>query len=91
MKQTKVNPLRVFDVRRVEFCPPYFETTVFPLRYNVKEAISEWIEDNLSGRYYVGKTVTGHKTINSNVKIGFENNSELSYFLLACPHLKYNQ
>lgn len=91
MKQPRINPLDIFEVRRVDFCPPYFETTIFPLRYNVKEAISEWIEDNLSGRYYVGKTITSHKTMNSNVKIGFENTKELSYFLLACPHLKYNQ
>ena len=91
IKKGKVNPLELFEVRRVEFCPPYFETHVFETRYNLKQALESWIEDNLSGRYYVGSSVSlGSPSFKNVTKVGFEKSSELSYFMLACPHLKYN-
>jgi len=49
--------------------------------------MSTWVHDNLKGRYYIGSTIDqNYKTV---LKIGFEEPKELSYFMLACPLLKY--
>ena len=97
MKLKKVNPLNVFKVRRAEFCPPYFESVTINETYNIIKALDDWIYNNLKGRYYIGKnlilsdtTTTKNAQILNKIKIGFENPSELSYFMLACPLLKYN-
>lgn len=64
------------------------------MRYNLELTISKWILDNLKGRFYIGNALTIQtketKSIAKVLKIGFENPKELSYFTLACPHLKYN-
>ena len=58
-----------------------------PMTYNLTEAMSNWVNDNLKGRFYIGSTIdTNYK---STLKIGFEEPKELSYFMLACPLLKY--
>lgn len=58
-----------------------------PMTYNLTEAMSTWVHDNLKGRYYIGSTIDqNYKAV---LKIGFEEPKELSYFMLACPLLKY--
>lgn len=92
IKKGKVNPLNVFEVRRLSFCPSYFEGHNLTLRYNINDSIVSWIEDNLSGRYYIGKNVIldEQSNITNTIKVAFEKNHELTHFLLACPYLKYN-
>jgi hypothetical protein len=51
----------------------------------------QWIQDNLTGRFFFGINVTLKDNAISKVyTVGFEKASELSFFMLACPHLKYN-
>jgi len=85
------NPFDVLNLRRVDFCPPHFSTTNIPKTYNMEYAIVEWIRDHLSGRFYLGENVSLDDTNNMKIvyTIGFENSKELSYFMLACPFLKY--
>jgi len=85
------NPLNFFDCRKSKVPPPYFEYINIPLRYNLEDSISKWIYQHQKGRYYVGKSVgiTEENSINTILKIGFEDPKELSYFTLACPLLKY--
>jgi hypothetical protein len=91
-KTFKVNPYNVFEMRRVSFCPPHFESILLTPTYNINKALDEWILTNLSGRYYIGTDVDCKEgPIKQKVKIGFEKSSELSYFMLACPFLKYNK
>lgn len=86
-----INPLEVFNVRRVNFCPPYFESVNIATRYNLSTAIEQWINENLTGRYYIGKSVQlNDNKIEHCTRLAFEKESEMSYFMLACPHLKYN-
>lgn len=94
MKKDKINPLNVLEARRVNFCPPYFNSATFATGYNLEKALNDWIYENLTGRYYIGKSVTLDSKVNSqklSIKIAFENSSEMSYFMLACPLLKYNK
>jgi hypothetical protein len=91
VKILQPNPLNVFEIRRVDYCPPYFESINLPLTYNLQESIERWIESNLKGRYYIGRSVDliDNKIQNNLLKISFEESKEMSYFMLACPHLKY--
>ena len=85
------NPLNFFDCRKSKIPAPYFEYIIIPIRYNLEDSINRWINDNLKGRFYVGKTVNidSDNTVNNALKVGFEEPKELSYFTLACPLLKY--
>lgn len=85
----KINPLDYFEVRKFKVPPGYFEYICVPLTYNLEKSIEKWIDQNLRGRFYVGRSLD----VESNslvLKIGFEEAKELSLFTLACPHLKYN-
>lgn len=89
-KKRTVNPLNFLDSRRLEYLPPHLETVNIPLRYNLENAVSKWIEENLKDRYYIGRAVTSKLEGSSkNYTVGFENPKELSYFVLACPFMKY--
>jgi len=91
IKQKKPNPLNVFKIRKLKMPPRHFEYVSIPLKYNLEKSIARWIEDNLRGRFFVGKSleIDSNNQIVTSVKIGFEDHKELSYFNLACPHLKY--
>ena len=91
IKNNHLNALNLFEMRRFEVPPAHFEHICIPLKYNLEESLSKWIEDNLKGRYYLGKTLSlgdDNQTVFL-IKIAFEEAKELSYFTLACPHLKY--
>ena len=92
LKKIKTNPFDILGIRRLNFCPPDFETVNLPRTYNIETAVSEWINDNLSGRYFLGENVTLSKAADSIpgiYTVGFEETKELRLFMLACPHLKY--
>jgi hypothetical protein len=86
----KVNPLNVYEIRRVEFCPPYFETAILTQRYQLRQSIDEWIYNNLAGRFYVGQEVIAEEgtSLQHTTVVGFETPSELTLFMLGCPYLK---
>lgn len=91
IKTKQLNALNLFDLRRFEVPPGHFEYIRIPMKYNLEDSLSKWIEDNLKGRYYLGRSLSlddNNQTAIS-IKIGFEEAKELSYFTLACPYLKY--
>ena len=51
--------------------------------------IDKWIKITLNSRYYIGQGITLDKTntIVYNTLIGFENETEISFFKIACPHI----
>tara|TARA_R110000851_G_scaffold149970_2_gene290706 strand:+ start:5447 stop:5710 length:264 start_codon:yes stop_codon:yes gene_type:complete len=82
------NPLNVFNLRTLTIPAPHFEYCTIPMTYNLLDAITNWVKDNLKGRYYIGPAIDlDQRPV---LKIGFEEPKELSYFMLACPLLKYN-
>lgn len=84
------NVYDIFQIRQVEFLPKHFEAIEVQIKYNLENSLKKWILNNLKGRFYLG---TGIALIDNNVssvlKVGFENSKEMSYFVLACPLLKY--
>lgn len=77
-------------MRRVDFLPDHFEQVHMPFRYNVHKSIEKWIKEHLKGRFYLEQGVhLRENSIENGLHIGFEDTKEMSYFMLACPHLKY--
>ena len=90
-KTLTVNPLDVFGIRRAIVPPIHFEYADLVLPYNMKDALEKWIESNLKSKYYIGRNaiIDSDNKINYSLRIGVEEPKELSYFMCACPQLKY--
>ena len=91
IKNKKLNPLNILEVRRATVPPPHFEYMNIPIKYNLEESLNKWIEKNLKNRYYVGRNVIldDNNKIIKVLTIGFEESKDMSFFMLACPYLKY--
>lgn len=91
IKNNKPNPLNVFGVRQVKMAPSHFEYVNLPLTYNIEATIVKWINQNLKNRFYIGKNVTinDENKLTQVLTVGFEETKDMSFFMLACPHLKY--
>lgn len=80
LKHSEVNPLNVHGLRQLKHCPPHFTEVVFDLNTNEK-AISDWIFENLTGRFYVGYTDKIHDEKYSRFYCAaFEEPGEASFF-----------
>ena len=88
LKHGEVNPLNVHGLRRLEHCPPHFERVQFDPHVNDK-TVSDWIYENLAGRFYVGHTDVGQdsKPLRRQMIAAFELASEASYFSLFLPQI----
>jgi hypothetical protein len=91
LKYGEVNPLSVFGLRQIEYCPPHFIQVTFDLRTNIKN-ISDWIHENLSGRFYVGDVfLPNPESPGSGLTMqkvaAFERHEEASYFGLFLPNI----
>ncbi len=84
------NPLNYFKLRRVGYaCPQFTYFTINKYDPALVKIINSWIIINLNSRYYIGQGLKLDKnnTIVYNTRIGFENESEISYFTIACPYI----
>ena len=57
LKHRDPNPLNVHQLRRVDNCPPHFVKVEFSLA-TVEKNITDWIWENLEGRFYYGDYYT---------------------------------
>jgi|TARA_B110000259_G_scaffold32532_1_gene35831 hypothetical protein len=93
-KNKTPNAFDFFAIRESKTAPKHYEFCNIAPRYNMEDSIRKWIAHNLKGRYYIGRTLSivenGPTAYTPTLRIGFEQHRELSYFMLACPHLKYN-
>lgn len=92
IKNKTINTLELLDLRQVSFAPPHFEYITLPLKFNLEDSLAKWIRKNLKKRFYVGKNLNldNNNSRSIQLTVGFEDSKEMSYFMLACPHLKYN-
>jgi hypothetical protein len=88
LKYGEANPLVVFGLRQLDHCPPHFTPVDFKLRVQSK-AISDWIWDNMSGRFYYGdyyyKTSGG--SVDLDKRVAFEIPGEASMFALILDQI----
>ena len=78
LKHKEVNPLAVNNMRRLDVCPPHFETLSFDLKVNERN-LTDWIYENTEGRFFFGRDSK------SSSRVGFETHSECSYFAMFLP------
>ena len=82
IKHGEVNPLNVFGLRQLEHCPPHFAQVPFDLATSEKR-ITDWIYENLDGRFYFGDYIFSDDDGTKMRKCAaFELHSEASYFSL---------
>ena len=90
LKHGEPNPLNVHQLRQLSWCPPHFEQVVFE-PYVTTKNITDWLYENLEGRFYVGDVdvarTPGGKPIDRNLLVAFELASEASYFSLVLPSI----
>ena len=81
-KPVIVNPLNLFNLRRVNHCPPHFFAVDFDISAGDKK-ISDWIYENLSGRFFLDDAVVfvGDQT-KITKRAAFEIHGEATYFAL---------
>lgn len=83
LKHGEINPLNVFGLRQMSHCPPHFSRVSFDLTTTDKR-ITDWIYENLSGRFWYGDSyyTTDTGSIVMQKSVAFEQHSEASYFSL---------
>lgn len=90
LKHGEVNPLNVFGLRQLNYCPPHFEVISFDL-YVSPKVITDWIYENLEGRFYLGDHYQPDDADPTKIKMlkaaGFERHEEASYFGLFLPSI----
>lgn len=90
IKHNEPNLLDVFGIRKLNHCPPHFEKVVFDLRTDIK-GITDWIYENLSGRFYIGDAYIPNpddvKQMSIQKVVAFELHEEASFFGLFLPNI----
>jgi hypothetical protein len=87
-----LNPLDVLKIRELNSLPPHFSKVRISSNENYDFKILDWIKSKLNGRY----CITTYPSIDASNKFKtatfacFEEQKELTYFMLACPYLRRN-
>lgn len=82
LKNREVNPLAIFSMRRMNYCPPHFQKFVFHLGTGEKD-ILDWIYENTEGRFYLATEANGNECV------AFEIHSECTYFALMLQEINF--
>lgn len=80
----ELNPLDVLNKRTLSWCPPHF-SKITVTHHVFDSSLEDWIKYKLKGRYCLLPS-----TNNSSSILGFEEEKELTFFMLACPHFRRN-
>lgn len=84
-----LNPIEVLKQRKLTTVPVHFKKIVIS-DHEIYEGIEQWIKNKLKGRYFIARHPGIDKSGNlrSTSFLGFEDQKELTYFMLACPLLR---
>lgn len=84
-----LNPLEVLKRREVKTLPPHFARCKLSDALFVEDDVTNWVRSKLKGRFCIVRTplVSESGQLRSSTVIGFEEQQELTYFMLACPYI----
>ena len=84
-----LNPLEVLRERKLTTVAPHFAQLSLS-DSEIFTGIEDWVKFKLKGRYYICRvpSVDSDGNLKSSYVIGFEDQKELTYFMLACPQLR---
>jgi hypothetical protein len=85
ISETNFNALDALKKRQLDFMPVHFKHTEVSQRD--KNKIVSWVQNKLNGRFAVANLprVDSNDKLIYDPVIGFEDEKELTYFMLACP------
>ena len=83
LKHNDPNPLSVHQMRRVEHLPPHFTTVMFD-QITTEKSITDWIWENLEGRFFYGDyySESDSGSLSTQKVAAFESAGEASMFAL---------
>jgi hypothetical protein len=86
-----LNPLDVLKQRKLTTVLAHFKK-IAVTDGELFEGVEDWIKKKLKGRYVIARQPSIDRTgvLRSTNFIGFEDQKELTYFMLACPLLRRN-
>ncbi len=88
-----LNALDILNSRKVSTAAPHFSRVMInAIDWDGDRNIEDWISSNLKGRYYIISQpyVTEDGKLKTARFAGFEDQKEITYFILACPYLRRN-
>jgi hypothetical protein len=87
-----LNPLEILREREVKTLPPHFSKVKISNNDRYDKNILNWIRTKLSGRYCIVSypAVDSDDKFKASTYVGFEEQKELTYFMLACQYLRRN-
>ena len=88
-----LNPLEVLNKRSLSHIPPHFaKFKIDDSGFFQSNSLENWVKIKLKGRYAIARQPSldkdGH--LKSATFVAFEDQKELTYFMLACPYLRRN-
>jgi len=88
LKRGTINPLNVFNLRKLNWMPKHFSKASVVHFIDIKE-LENWIEYNLESRYFLKKSVfiTDKNRFSEHLIIGVEDPKELTYLMIGCSLL----
>lgn len=86
----ELNPYDALKIRKVDFVPVHFKKYKMNSVWIDTEVIENWILNKLTGRFFAGTRVGifAEGKVQSEHIFAFEEEKELTFFILACPHLR---
>lgn len=86
-----LNPIDILKQRKLKTLPPHF-SKIRISEIDLFEGVEDWIQNKLKGRYCIVKypSIDSTGNLKSISFVGLEDQKELTYFMLACPHLRRN-
>jgi hypothetical protein len=86
-----LNPIDVLKQRKLKTLPPHFSKMKIS-DSELFEGVEDWVKTKLKGRYCLVKSpgIDENGNLKSSTYVGFEQQKELTYFMLACPILRRN-
>jgi hypothetical protein len=87
-----LNPIDVLKKRELKFLPLHFAKIKITDAELFEGNIQNWVKAKLKGRYCITKSpsIDQSGNLKSATFVAFEDQKELTYFMLACPHLRRN-
>jgi hypothetical protein len=87
----ELNPIDVLKQRKLKTLPPHF-SKIKITESEIFEGIEDWIKTKLKGRYCLVRSpsIDQSGNLKSTIFVGFEDQKELTYFMLACSNLRRN-
>ena len=88
----KLNALDILNHRQVESVAPHFAKIKLADVDLFGSDVETWIRSKLVGRFYIKRQpgISQDGKLKTATYVGFEDHKELTYFMLACPHIRRN-